>query len=677
MSRWNRRNQVGDRDSGKNDEHENLLVFGYASRLFANDENAERIAEERHMQSWNNDGSVRVDRYDCRLLLTSLDEATSRKEAEDESCPTEAMEEEMCEEERYRDMYRDIQEAALREEKRKRETAENRKAQFGFNYGTDTVKVKEESDSDTRKIRSRNHIIERTATFVVANGAQMEIVIKAKQRHNVGQFGFLEFDHPLNPYYKYVQKLIREKKYMPDATRKSSKPGSGASTPVNGKGNSKPTTSSALAAIAEQHGSDSDDDSDSDCELHPSLLAAMGKRAPSPDIRDSEGMSGPRGRPKLQPDPPRKASEQDKPNYEISKGNDVYASLFKSLAQVTQLQVKPKEEPQQVKQEPPSQPQPQPQPQQKFKFEVEPQIIQGVDADGRVDDPGFREWYASFYGTPCPWRGPKVMVPPSPDLEPVVTSYAEYVARRGVDVERSLALRQDLKLEFMQPHNPHFSYYQHRVRMIQWHISQEQHSLQLDNQAFVGPQKPAGLDSPKPMFDNATPPPPFMALNSPRAAPPPPPPPPPQAGVSVVPAPVVVEPQLNRKQRRRLQEATKFADVPPPPGVVDPVALKAIPPVTLTEIPKIQSAPSLLQAVPSEPNLIDPLRPQISFTVTAKKAPEEGKTLQPSVLVEEALDEALASTSTFDPDILDSPTTFPQDQPATSLQPNSNLAAEE
>ncbi|CAD6199609.1 unnamed protein product [Caenorhabditis auriculariae] len=44
-------------------------------------------------------------------------------------------------------------------------------------------------------------------------------------------------------------------------------------------------------------------------------------------------------------------------------------------------------------------------------------------------------------------------------------------------------------------------------------------------------------------------------------------------------------------------------------------------------------------------------------------------------LVEETLDEALASTSTFDPDILDSPTTFPQDQPATSLQPSSNLAA--
>lgn len=69
-----------------------------------------------------------------------------------------------------------------------------------------------------------HNIIERTASFVCQQGAQFEIVLKAKQAAN-SQFDFLRFDHYLNPYYKHVLRAMKEGRYS--VTPPAGAPGGG------------------------------------------------------------------------------------------------------------------------------------------------------------------------------------------------------------------------------------------------------------------------------------------------------------------------------------------------------------------------------------------------------------------------------------------------------------------
>lgn len=60
--------------------------------------------------------------------------------------------------------------------------------------------------------QKQHAIIEKTAKFIAFQGAQMEILIKAKQGDNV-QFKFLNKDSVLHPYYLAMIGLVKSGKW--------------------------------------------------------------------------------------------------------------------------------------------------------------------------------------------------------------------------------------------------------------------------------------------------------------------------------------------------------------------------------------------------------------------------------------------------------------------------------
>ncbi|GAX76469.1 hypothetical protein CEUSTIGMA_g3914.t1 [Chlamydomonas eustigma] len=124
---------AGFQTSGKEDSLE-LVCLGIPSTIFDDQPTATFIDEERHLQDWFGDKSVRVDRFDVRLLLDTLrdfdepsedegddeddDERASRSKSQRTSVAEEEEEEEaLCNTERFRDLHPATRETSIALEK--------------------------------------------------------------------------------------------------------------------------------------------------------------------------------------------------------------------------------------------------------------------------------------------------------------------------------------------------------------------------------------------------------------------------------------------------------------------------------------------------------------------------------------------------------------------------------
>nr|AAH47839.1 Splicing factor, arginine/serine-rich 8 [Danio rerio]AAI64766.1 Sfrs8 protein [Danio rerio] len=274
------------KEQSDSSKYAELLVFGYACKLFRDDERAFYHDQGKHLIPWMGDKNIMIDRYDGRGHLHDLSEYDAGSWNHDyQLSEEEARIEALCDEERYLAMHTDLLEEEARQEEEYKRLSEALADEgtynaVAFRYSADyydpsqpTEEDEAGKEADQEQLEeegeepfvappgllippdvelpatTKTHaIIERTANFVCKQGAQFEIVLKAKQAGN-SQFDFLRFDHYLNPYYKHILRAMKEGRYTPASEGKQDQQ-------------------------QESKSDESDDDDDGDGNyLHPSLFA--------------------------------------------------------------------------------------------------------------------------------------------------------------------------------------------------------------------------------------------------------------------------------------------------------------------------------------------------------------------------------------------------------------------
>ncbi|NXJ75568.1 SFSWA protein, partial [Trogon melanurus] len=474
-----------------------LLVFGYACKLFRDDEKAQYQEQGRHLIPWMGDPKIMIDRYDGRGHLHDLSEYDAEYSTwnrDYQLSEEEARIEALCDEERYLALHTDLLEEEARQEEEYKRLSEALAEDgtynaVGFRYGSDyydpsepteeeehqpakqretaqteNVEENEEpfvappglnvpSDVELPPTAKMHAIIERTANFVCKQGAQFEIMLKAKQARN-SQFDFLRFDHYLNPYYKFIQKAMKEGRYA---------------APSENKADEK-----KHSRVKSEEEDDDDDDDDGNY-LHPSLfaskkcsrleelmkplkvvdpdhpLAALVRKAQSdnnsstPQSTDGAAVQTsqaeyssdstvaamyysyymlPDGTYCLAPPPP----GIDVATYYNTLPAGVTVSSTTGVATVP----------------PPPGTTPPPPP------------------DTTESSSGLTSTTTST-STIAPVVA---IIPPPPDIQPVIDKLAEYVARNGIKFETSVRAKNDLRFEFLQPWHQYNAYYEFKKQFF-------------------------------------------------------------------------------------------------------------------------------------------------------------------------------------------------------------------
>ncbi|NXK32712.1 SFSWA protein, partial [Piprites chloris] len=474
-----------------------LLVFGYACKLFRDDEKAQYQEQGRHLIPWMGDPKIMIDRYDGRGHLHDLSEYDAEYSTwnrDYQLSEEEARIEALCDEERYLALHTDLLEEEARQEEEYKRLSEALAEDgtynaVGFRYGSDyydpsepteeeehqpakqreaaqteNIEENEEpfvappglnvpSDVELPPTAKMHAIIERTANFVCKQGAQFEIMLKAKQARN-SQFDFLRFDHYLNPYYKFIQKAMKEGRYA---------------APSESKADEK-----KHSRVKSEEDDDDDDDDDGNY-LHPSLFASK-KCSRLEELMKPLKV--------VDPDHPlaalvRKAqSDNNSSTPQSTDGAAVQASQAEYSSDSTVAAMY-------------------------YSYYMLPDGTYclappppGIDVATYYNALPAGVTVSSTTGVatvpPPPGTTPPpppdtsdsssaltstttssstiapvvAIIPPPPDIQPVIDKLAEYVARNGVKFETSVRAKNDLRFEFLQPWHQYNAYYEFKKQFF-------------------------------------------------------------------------------------------------------------------------------------------------------------------------------------------------------------------
>ncbi|XP_034048999.1 splicing factor, suppressor of white-apricot homolog isoform X2 [Thalassophryne amazonica] len=483
------------KDASDSDKYADLLVFGYACKLFRDDEKGLYHEKGKHLIPWMGDKNIMIDRYDGRGHLHDLSEYDSGSwNTPYQLSEEEARIEALCDEERYMALHTDLlAEEARQEEEYKRLSEaladEGSYNAVAFKYSADYYdpsQPTEEEDANRETDEAepedseepfvappglaippdvelpatiKTHtIIERTANFVCQQGAQFEIVLKAKQAGN-SQFDFLRFDHYLNPYYKHILRAMKEGRYNTVSTSKQEQ-------------------------SQESDSDDSDEDGDGSY-LHPSLFAPKKSsrleelmkplQVMDPDHplavlvrkaqqeRNGTAVLTPKlGDPAASTTPAQYSTDPNAATmyygyYMLPDGtyclappppgvdaSSYYSSVPSAVVAPTSSEVVPHVGAPATSPETASMGAPAAAPSEATSSTVPATAFETI-SNSKAD--------VSTPAVPA-------IIPPPPDIQPVIDKLAEYVARNGLKFEASVRAKNDPRFEFLQSWHQYNTYYE-------------------------------------------------------------------------------------------------------------------------------------------------------------------------------------------------------------------------